>query len=137
MSKVTVARSLWLAGCALSDQQLRQVAVEAIEGVFRSLISEHSIPSAHLCHGVAGLLQICLRFAHECDSMLVQEQIPLLVEQILDAFHPEFVVGFRNVDRDQQIDDPTWLNGAVGIAMTLLAASTPAPPNWDRALAIA
>ena len=129
-----VARSLWLAGQVLRDNHLLQVAVEAIEGVLRLPVQEREIPSPTICHGIAGLLQICLRFAHESESTLVKEQIPILVEQLLDAFHPTLALGFRDVD---QGDQPDCLTGAAGVAMVLLAASTPITPTWDRILAIA
>jgi lantibiotic modifying enzyme len=129
-----VSRSLWLAGQALNDDRLRQAAVEAIEGVLRLPIRERGVPSPTLCHGVAGLLQTCLRFAHDTGSPAVKRQIPLLVEQILDAFDPELPFGFRDLDYG---DQPGWLTGAAGVAVALLAASMPVSPAWDRILAIA
>ena len=132
-----VSRALWLAGQALEDDNLLHVAVEAIESVLRKPVSQRHIPSPHICHGTAGLLQICLRFAHESESALVKEHIPILVEQILDVFDPAFSLGFRDIDQGVPIDQPAWLTGAPGIAMALLAASTPVEPSWDRVLAIA
>lgn len=132
-----VARSLWLAGCALEDEELRTWGIEAIESTLRRPISLRGIPSPILCHGNAGLLQICLRFAHESESEVVQAQIPALVEQILDAFDPSSPFGFHNTDQGDPIDQPGWLGGAAGVAMALLAATTDVIPAWDRILAIA
>lgn len=132
-----VARSLWLAGYALEDEGLLRLAVEAIEATLRRPVSERAIPSPIVCHGVAGLLQICLRFAHECESDLVKAQIPILTEHILEAFDPSFPLGFRNTDQEVPRDLPGWLAGASGIASVLLAATTGVPPAWDRILVIA
>lgn len=132
-----VSRSLWLASQALDDEHMRRVAVEAIEATLRRPIVERAIPSPNICHGVAGLLQICLRFANECESILIREHIPLLAEQILSAFNPDFTLGFRDLDQGVPLDKPDWLTGTSGIAMVLLAASTPVAPTWDRALVIA
>lgn len=132
-----VARSLWLAGCVLEDEELRRLGVEAIEGVLRRPVAEREIPSPILCHGVAGLLHICLRFAHECTSELVKTHIPILVEQILENFDSSLPLGFRNTDQGILRDQPAWLTGAPGIAMVLLAASTDVTPTWDRVLALA
>lgn len=132
-----VARSLWLAGCALEDGALCNMGIEAIEAVLRRLISQRGIPSPNICHGIAGLLLICLRFAYECESTLVKAQIPVLVEQILETFNPVLPLGFRDTDQGVPRDQPAWLTGASGIAMVLLAAATDIPPAWDRILAIA
>jgi hypothetical protein len=82
-------------------------------------------------------LQICLRFAHERASDLVQQQIPILTGQILETFDPALPLGFRDIERGTPLDQPGWLTGAPGVAMVLLAASTEVAPDWDRVLAIA
>jgi hypothetical protein len=132
-----ISRSLWLAGQALDDEHMCQVAVEAIETVLRRPIATRHLPSPHICHGTSGLLQICLRFANECESTLVREQIPVLMHQLLDAFDPASAFGFCDMDEEEPLDRPDWLTGAAGIAMVLLAASTSVAPDWDRALVIA
>lgn len=132
-----VSRSLWLAGCALEDEKLRKIAVEAIEATLRRPLPERGIPAPTLCHGIAGLLHICLRFAHECESTLVKAQIPILAEHILETFDPFFPLGFREIEQGAPHVQPGWLSGAPGIAMVLLAASTDVTPTWDRVLAIA
>ena len=132
-----VARSLWLAGQALNDEQIRQIAIEAIETVQSRPEATRLLLSSHICHGVAGVLQIFLRFAHDCESTRIREQIPLLVQQLLHAFDPASALGFCDMDEGIPIDQTGWLTGAPGIAMVLLAASTSIAPAWDRALVIA
>ncbi|HEX7736019.1 MAG TPA: lanthionine synthetase C family protein, partial [Ktedonobacteraceae bacterium] len=132
-----VACSLWLAGQALEDERFCLLAIEALEAALRRPVTQRFTPSVHLCHGVAGQLQICLRFAHRCESSLIREHILVLVERILDAFNPTYALGFRDMDTLPPLDLATWLTGAPGIAMVLLAASTSVVPSWDRALAIA
>ncbi len=133
-----IARALWLAGVALDDETLRQRAIEAMETVLRRPIVARGMASPNLCHGIAGLLQICLRFAHETGNETIRQHIPLLVTQILDLFDPEFALGFRDLDADGVgIDETTWLTGASGTALALLAAATAVPPDWDRMLLIA
>lgn len=132
-----IARSLWLAGRALGDRELCERGIEAIESVLRRPVATRATDAPTLCHGVAGLLQICLRFAHECESDLVKAQIPILTEQILDAFDPTFPLGFRDIDERGPYDQPDWLTGAPGVAMVLLSATTSVTPTWDRVLAIA
>lgn len=132
-----VSRSLWLAGCALENDELLQMGQAGIEAVLRRNVPQRGIPSPILCHGIAGLLQICLRFAQECESELVKAQIPALVEQLLEIFDPSAPLGFRDTEQGVPRDHPGWLSGAPGIAMVLLAASTNVAPTWDRVLALA
>jgi lantibiotic biosynthesis protein len=132
-----IARSLWLAGRALGDRELCERGIEAIEAMLRRPVATRATDAPTLCHGVAGLLQICLRFAHECESDLVKAQIPVLTEQILDAFDPTFPLGFRDIDERGPYDEPAWLTGAPGVVMVLLSAATAVTPTWDRVLAIA
>jgi lantibiotic modifying enzyme len=132
-----VARSLALAGQALEDKRLSQIALEAIEAVLHRPLEKLFLPSPTLCHGTAGLLQICLHFANESESPLVKEHITLLTEQILDTFDPAAAFSFYDRDEVQPLDQPAWLTGTAGTAMTLLAAATSTFPTWDRALAIA
>ena len=132
-----VARSLFLAGKALADDHLCQVALDALLAALRRPVSARSIDSPTLCHGVAGLLQICLRFANETRDTTLAEQIPLLVEQILENFDEQSPLGFRDRERqDVLVDQPDWLTGAPGTAMVLLSAACPVEPDWDRYLLV-
>jgi hypothetical protein len=79
-----VARSLWLAGRALNRKKYRDVAVAAMEAVSRRPISVRHIDSPTFCHGVAGLLQIVLRFAHDTKySGFFVQFAHSLIEQLL------------------------------------------------------
>lgn len=128
-----VARALWLTGLALEQPTLCQTAIQAIEAVLQRPIYYRNIDSPILCHGVAGLLAICLRFAHETNSTIIHAHIPLLVSQILDLYNPDFPLGFRDQERPQVfVDQTAWLNGVPGIVIALLAAALPVEPTWDR-----
>jgi len=132
-----VARSLWLAGHALDDERVCRVAIESMEAVVRRPLAQRFLFSPTLCHGYAGLLQICLRFAHECDNTSIRDHIPVLVQQILDCFDADLPLGFQDIERPgTAVDQPSWLVGAPGVAMALLAAATEIPPVWDRLLLI-
>lgn len=130
-----IAMALWHAGHALEAPALRRLAVEAVESTLRRPVSERHIPSPSLCHGVAGLLMVCLRLAQDEPGSSVQEHVPVLAEQILGLFDPEAPLGFRDEEQPGVfVDDPGFLTGAAGVALALLAAATPVAPSWDRAL---
>ena len=128
-----VARALWLAGCALQDTDLQDVAIEAMRAVRRRPIEIRRIDAPILCHGVAGLLQIVLRFTNDTDEDFFAEMVTDLTQQLLDLFEPDSLSGFRNIEPDGgRVDNPGLLEGAAGAALTLLAAATDVEPAWDR-----
>ena len=128
-----VARALWLAGCALQDGELQDVAIEALRAVRRRPIKIRRIDAPILCHGVAGLLQIVLRFANDTGQHFFVEMATELTQQLLGLFEPDSLAGFRDIEPDgRKVDNPGLLEGAVGAALTLLAAATDVEPAWDR-----
>jgi len=128
-----IARSLWLAGEALGDDDCRKLAIGAMEAVFRRPIAERRINSPTFCHGKAGLLQIALRFAFDTGCQVFANESQNLVRELLEAYRPESLLGFRNIEiADREIDQPGLLDGVPGVALVLLAASNGAEPDWDR-----
>jgi hypothetical protein len=131
---VGVARALWLAGEALDDSSYRDLAVAGMEAVYRLPISERRIDSPTFCHGVAGLLQVTLRFAHDTGLSSFREAAATTVEQLLDLYDPDSLLGYRDLEPGgRTIDRAALVDGAAGIALVLLAASSSAEPAWDRA----
>jgi len=128
-----IARALWLAGETLDRDEYRDLAVSAMEAVFRRPLEERRIDSPTFCHGVAGLLQIALRFAHDTGQAVFVEQSRVLIHQILGSYRPESLLGFRNIETpNSETDQPGLLDGAPGVALVLLAAATGVEPSWDR-----
>ena len=107
-----IARALWLAGEALDREDYRGLAISAMEAVFRRPIAQRSIPSPTFCHGIARLLQISLRFANDTGRPVFDEEGRLLIEQLLDRYHPDSLLGFRAVEvEDREVDQPGLLDG--------------------------
>lgn len=128
-----IARALWLAGEALDRQDYRELAISAMEAVFLRPIAVRRIDSPTFCHGVSGLLAIALRFSHDMGGTAFSDEIGALVQQLLDSYQPESLLGFRHLEtRDNQMDQPGLLEGAPGVALALLASATSAEPTWDR-----
>jgi lantibiotic biosynthesis protein len=128
-----VARALWVAGEAVDRDDFKDLALESMRAVFRRPIPERRIDSPTFCHGVSGLLAITLRFAHDTGNHSFQHDIAKLIEQILGHYQPDSLLGFCNIEiEDHQVDQPALLDGAPGVALALLAASTGIEPVWDR-----
>jgi hypothetical protein len=128
-----VARALWLAGDALDDSSLRELAVEALLAVRRRPVEERHIDSPTFCHGVSGLLQIVLRFAADTGLPEFTAMAAELIDQLLEAYEPERPLGYACLEPGRNpVDRAGLLDGAPGVAMVLLAASTGVEPSWDR-----
>jgi hypothetical protein len=128
-----VARSLWLAGRALGDENLQQLAVQGMEAVYRRPIDERRIDSPTFCHGVAGLLQVTLRFAHDTGLPVFSQAASELTEQLLSLYDSDRTLGFCSIEPcGNLVDQPGLLDGAPGVALVLLAASSNIEPAWDR-----
>lgn len=128
-----IARTLWLAGEALDHSGYRELAVEAMAAVYRRPQAARRIDSPTFCHGVAGLLQITLRFAHDTGMPLFTEAARALGTQLLELYEPDSLLGYRNREAaDRHVDQPGLLEGAPGVALVLLAAATAEEPAWDR-----
>jgi hypothetical protein len=129
-----IARALWLAGVAFRRPAWRDLAVEAMQAVYRRPAVARCIDSPTFCHGVAGLLQITLRFAHDTGLSLFTDAAAELTEWLLSAFEPGSLLGYRNWEPGgTRVDQPGLLDGAPGVLLTLLAATSAVEPAWDRA----
>ena len=128
-----VSAGLLLAADAVGDDRLRRVAIEAFEAVL--LRTRHTpITSATLCHGMAGVLAICLEFAAVTSSARAREFVPVLLADLIAFADRDRPLVF--VDEDEpgnRVDSPALLTGASGVALTLLAAVAPCRPVWLRA----
>ncbi len=133
-----IAASLRLAGAVLKDHELQQLALATLETTLRRPPDVSKLISPTLCHGFAGLLAVCLRFAHTSPSQIIRTSLPQLTEHILATCNPALPCGVQDIAaQETPVDDPGFLTGAVGVALTLLAAATYIEPAWDRSLLIA
>jgi len=87
---------------------------------------------------MAGLLQITVRFAHDTGLTLFHDAAGALTTQLLALYEPDSLLGYRNLEvAGRWVDQPGLLDGAPGVALALLAASTHAEPTWDRLFLLA
>ena len=93
----------------------------------------HEAMSPTFCHGMAGLLHITMRFANDTampDFVTAAERI---LERLLALFVEDAPFGYRDHDADiGAVDRRGLLDGAAGVALVLLAASSNQAPDWDR-----
>ena len=133
-----VARALGLAGVAIDRADLRALAERALRGVLARSSAGRGLSSPTFCHGMAGTLQVTLRFAMETGLAEFQSGVDTLLAELLAAYEPESVLGFRNVEPGNiRVDAPGLLGGAPGVALALLAAGGMQDQSWDRLFLLA
>jgi hypothetical protein len=124
-----VARALWHAGVALGNGELKSLAIEAMIAVCRRPWSVRSLGlSPGVCHGVAGLLQVTLRFAFDTRLPVFSRAAVEFVERLLGMYEDGFYPVASSGDR------LGFLDGEAGVGVVLLAACSEVEPGWDRQL---
>ncbi|HET6707395.1 lanthionine synthetase LanC family protein, partial [Amycolatopsis sp.] len=125
------ARALWLAGRALDDVRLRARAQE-----LALLDTGHRTPA--FCHGTAGAVLVSALFWWDTGDERHRAHAARLCTRLLDAYEPDTVFGFRDVEPGgSTVDNPGLLVGAAGIALVLTALTAPRPPAWPRLFLLA
>lgn len=128
-----IARALWLAGKALGNASYCDLALSAIRSVIQKPVPVRQIDSPTFCHGVAGLLQIILRFWHDTGATDIRVAAEGLVRQLNELYDPRGRLGFLSLDKDGQwLAKPGLLEGSPGVVLALFAASQEVTPRWDR-----
>ncbi|MGH3981286.1 MAG: lanthionine synthetase C family protein [Pseudonocardiaceae bacterium] len=132
-----VACALLVAAQTLADDGLRAVAIDSFDGVLRRVAAHGGFPSATLCHGAAGALAMCVRFARDTGSVLARRAVPALTEQLLAHCDPDLLLGVQDLEQPGVLlDSPGLLTGSAGVVLALWSASTAVPARWERALLI-
>jgi lantibiotic modifying enzyme len=133
-----ICAGLLEAANALSDQELRSAATEGFETALQRVADgAGQIDTASLCHGWAGLLMICQKFAEESGSAAARKALPDLTERVLSQCDPENLLVVRERrDQNTLVDSPDLLDGAGGVPLALWSVAAPIDTRWQRALLI-
>ena len=105
-----------------------------MRAVYRRPDKVRNISSATFCHGIAGLLQVTLRFLYDTGLPVFRDAAILLTEQLIEAFDPDSLLGFVNIEPGGgRVDHPGLLDGAAGVVLAMMAAVSDIEPTWDQA----
>jgi hypothetical protein len=138
------------AGEMLGDDAVRNIAVQGFESALRRVWETDQIPiSSSLCHGVAGLVLLCHKFATRAGSAEAVTAAGTFTEVLLSRCDPSLPLGVAEYlprragepgtvlaaqPGGMWIDHPGFLEGAAGVASALLAVATSTPVHWSRVL---
>ncbi len=124
-----IARTLFLAGKALANEELKNFAANAFRGIFCKSRLEWELPGPMLCHGIAGLLLITCAMAQEKECEDLVYKVNELEQMLLSFYNPDFPFGFKDVEQckqggEAQISKVGYLEGTTGVLLTLLNPSS-------------
>jgi lantibiotic modifying enzyme len=96
------------------------------------------VMDAGLCHGACGLGHLFNRIYQSSRDEALADAARFWFKEVLRMRRPgRGVGGYEAWEPDRGwIADPSFLTGAAGIALALLAATTSKEPEWDRALLV-
>jgi len=93
-----------------------------------------------LCHGAAGHGHLLNRLAQATGSSELADLARAAYREALAARGDGGIGGFSRIARGPKSSDPQFAPGlqlgATGVALALLAAAAPVPPDWDRAFLV-
>jgi lantibiotic biosynthesis protein len=142
-----VAAALLAAGSAVAEPRWQAAALDLGRHAARlgrdpAAALALSVHDAGLCHGAAGLALIFHRLWQEAPEPLFAEAARWWYGRVLDGHRPGSGVGGYQAwspafggRAEGWVDDDSFLVGAVGVGLALMAASGDVEPAWDRLLA--
>ena len=124
-----IARSLFLCGKALGDQDLVQFAIDAFRGIFSRTREDWHLPGPMICHGIAGLLLITDAMANDLKTQDLMSQVEQLQQLLLANYQPNAPFGYQDLQlaesgKWQAVNSPGLLEGTAGVLLTLLMPKT-------------
>jgi lantibiotic modifying enzyme len=130
-----IAVTLFAAARALKDSNVEAEAIAIGERAAQRPFQSAGVIDSALCHGSAGLGHIFNRLFQATGVEAFRQEARSWFERTLDWRSPgNGISGFQSWTGETWVADPGLLNGAAGIGLALLAATTAIEPTWDRLL---
>lgn len=138
---IGIAAALLAAGHAAEEPEWQREALEIGRFAAARRPETAIVYDAGLCHGAAGIAHLFNRLYQASGDEVFETAAIDWFERALDMRRPgEGIGGFISLLSEGPgtvagwQPDPSFLTGAAGIALALLAAVTPVFPSWDRLL---
>jgi lantibiotic biosynthesis protein len=126
-----VARSLYLAGKALNDCALKELAMRSFQATISRPKELWKAESSSFCHGKSGVLQIFLRMAEDTGEAMFFESIESLALSIFDQYETDLPFGYQDIEGPNRLNKVGLLEGASGIGLVLMSLETMESIHWD------
>ena len=133
-----IAAALLMAARGVGDAGWEQAAVALACRAAERPRAETGVVDASFCHGSAGLAHIYNRMFQATGEPKLGRAARYWLERTLDFYRlattrgDSWVQGSRDPARQEPWTGIGIVDGAAGVALVLLAATTPVEPMWDR-----
>ncbi|RPK26123.1 lanthionine synthetase C family protein [Paenibacillus xylanexedens] len=135
-----IARAIWLAGNALENKELSNLALESYLDMEKRIDMDGGLISPTVCHGLSGWLLLIQRMYSETGEERLRMMRDRLVEKTLDFYKADSIFGYCDINwidnKLQYIDEAGLLNGAAGVSLVLASLLSDKSPEWDQVLLI-
>lgn len=136
----SVAYSLYLAGRTLQDKHIKSFAEDSFLFFLSTQIEDRTHPDPSFASGKAGILALTYRMGKLTNNGLFMRYAQTLENELKKLYNPSHPFGFqfivpRGQTREQmkKFNEPGFLDGAIGIALTLLSVDRCIDDiPWDR-----
>jgi lantibiotic modifying enzyme len=135
-----IAAALFCAGHGARRASWRREAHAIARRAAARPPDQAGVRDAGLCHGAAGIAHLFNRMHQALGDPQLAEAARFWFARTLEMRQPgRGIAGFvvyslRENGTVDWVEDPGLLTGAAGVALALLAATTPVEPAWDRML---
>jgi hypothetical protein len=135
-----IAATLLMAGQATGETAWKRQAVRIALTAARRTFASSGVEDAALCHGAAGVAHLFNRLYQATGEPELLDAAQRWFAATLRLHNDEHGVGgfparqTQGPQAGQWTDEPGFLEGAAGVALALLAATTNVAPAWDRVL---
>jgi hypothetical protein len=131
---LSVSAALVQAAAAMEDAATGTFALDLARHAARRSITASRVVDSAFCHGSAGVMHMLSRLSQATGDRSLGEAADRWLEHLLGKADPSRpLCGFRTYSQNGWTSDPSFVGGAVGIGLALLAATNDASPEWDRA----
>lgn len=131
-----IACALLLASKALSNRELRELAINSLVTVCERPEPDRNLTCVSFCHGQASYLTILHHFYLETGLKIFHEKSEEIAKRILEQFDENLPFGFKvlvsvpNSDEQLSIDNAGFLDGVAGTLLSLLYANSKEQRAW-------
>lgn len=135
-----VGRALWLAGDALGQNELKEIALDTYLVTFSKPAQEWNVYSPTFCHGFSGLLRLTHLMYEDSGNEKLRTERDKLLSMIVDRYDQNAPLGYYDYNfsdnGQKKITNMGMLEGVTGILLTLLSIYQKPISNWDMAFMI-
>ncbi|MBN2908803.1 lanthionine synthetase C family protein [Polycladomyces sp. WAk] len=131
-----VSRSMYLAGKALEDDDLKDIAIRSLKASLSRPEELQKLESPTFCHGKTGLMQILIRMAWETGEECFIQHAETLAVQVMGMFQEEAPFGYQDIEGGKRLDKAGLLEGVSGIGLALMSLKDEKYWDWDAAFLI-